>query len=94
MAAKGGKLSLGEKVKGVKPEIRIDKPAKEHNFPKLLMFFGIIIAIIAVVDYLALLDFPRLVIDIILFFAGLWLFKLGLAKGLYKKRKEVLKRYI
>ena len=77
-----------------KPEVKVDVPVKHHYFPKILMLFGLIVFVIAIIDYFNFYNLPKIVVDIILLISGLWLFKLGLARGFYKKRKEVLKRYL
>lgn len=78
-----------------KPEVKAEKPKeKSHFFPKLLMGFGLVLVVLAVLSFLGIYSLPKLVLDIILLLAGLWILKLSLERGFYRRRKEVLKKYI
>ncbi len=79
-----------KKVKA--PEVHKEK--KPSFFPKLLMVFSLLLIVVAVVDYLDFYQIPKLAIDIIILFAGLWILKISIEKGFYKKRKEIFKKYI
>ena len=83
------------KNKEEKPEIKVEKPEKKPSFfPKLTILFGFVLIAIAALGFFGVFQFSKLAIEIILLLAGLWLLKLGLERGLYKKRKEILKKYI
>lgn len=73
---------------------KVELPSKHHYFPRLRIFFGILLIVIAVVDYLQYYTLPKIVIDAILLIAGLWMLYISFEKGFYKRRKEVLKKYI
>jgi hypothetical protein len=79
-----------KKVKA--PEVHKEK--KPSFFPKPLIVFSLLLIVVAVVDYIDFYKIPRLAIDIIILFAGLWMLKMGVAGGFYKKRKEIFKKYI
>lgn len=63
-------------------------------FPKLEFIFSILVIALAVNNYFKFYLLPTYVFDAVLFIAGLWMLKLCLEKGLYNRRKELLKRYI
>lgn len=88
-----------EKTEQPKPEKKVKAPEvhkekKPHFFPKLSLLFSLIIMAVAVIDYFNFYQIPKLAIDLILLVAGLWLLKVSIAKGFYKRRKEILKKYI
>ncbi|PIN76633.1 hypothetical protein COV17_01710 [Candidatus Woesearchaeota archaeon CG10_big_fil_rev_8_21_14_0_10_36_11] len=89
---------MAKKEKSVpKPAVKVQektKPVKPHYFPRLLFLFGIAVGAIGVIDYFQWFSFSRILLDVVLLFAGLWILFLALAKGSSKHRKEVLKRYI
>jgi hypothetical protein len=93
MWGKMAKAAVPVKEK-IKPEIKVPPSSHKSYFPKFMMFFGIALVAVAVLDYLNFFSLPKLAVDIIILISGLWIFKLGIANGIYKKRKEVLKRYI
>ena len=72
----------------------IEIPTKEHYFPRLMMFYGVIIIAIAVVDYLKAYPIPSIAMQVLLLVAGLWLLRRGFDKGFSERRKEILKKYI
>ena len=77
----------------VKPEVK----GKEHHksyFPRLFMMFGIFLIIISAMSYLSYFKIQKMLMELIMLVAGLWVLKVGLDKGFYKKRKELLKKYI
>lgn len=86
-------MTKGKEVK--KPEVKIEKPKeKSHFFPKLLMGFGLVLVVLPVLSFLGIYSLPKLIGEIFLLLAGLWILKLSFEKGFYRKRKEVLKKYI
>jgi hypothetical protein len=83
------------KKKEEKLEIKPGKPEeKKKFFPKLTILFSLILIVAAVLSFFGIFQFPKLAIEIILLLAGLWMLKLGIGKGFYGRRKEILKRYI
>ncbi|MBT4935732.1 hypothetical protein HN734_00710 [Candidatus Woesearchaeota archaeon] len=81
--------------KDKKPEMKVPKQPKKHrNFPRFLFLFGVCISVVAIVNYFQWYVFPQIFIDGLLVLAGIWMILLALAKGSYKHRKEVLKKYI
>ncbi|MBU0460183.1 MAG: hypothetical protein KKH52_02810 [Nanoarchaeota archaeon] len=81
-----------ETPKKVKPEIKI--PEKHHYFPKLLFLFGLILVVYTLLNFFNLFSLNQRIVDLAILLAGLWMMKLAIAKGLYKKRKEIFKKYI
>lgn len=79
-----------------KKEVKVTPKAesKPHYFPKLLFFLSLILIALAVVDYFKYLTIDGRIIDVILLFAGLWMFKMAFAKGSYGRRKAVLMKYL
>lgn len=79
-----------------KPEVKIEKPKEEKEtfFPKLLILFSLVVIAAAVIDYFKFYQMPKPALDIILLLAGLWMLKVGVEKGFYRKRKEIFKKYI
>ena len=65
-----------------------------HYLPKLVLLFGVLLMVIAVVDYYKYFIIDARIIDLLLLLAGLWLIKIAFEHGLYKRRKELLKKYI
>lgn len=81
-----------EEIPKVKPEIKPEE--KKKFFPKLTILFSLAVITAAVISLFNVFPLPKLGADIILLLAGLWLLKVGIEKGFYGKRKEVLKKYI
>ncbi len=77
-----------EEIPKVKPE------EKKKFFPKLTILLSLVIIAAAVLSLFNIFQFPKLVIDIVLLLIGLWLLKLGIGKGFYGRRKEIIKKYI
>ena len=79
-----------------KVETKIEKPSveKASYFPKILMLFGIFLIAVAVVRYLNFYQIPDIAVDILFLLAGIWMLKLGVEKGFYMRRKNILKKYI
>jgi uncharacterized membrane protein YcjF (UPF0283 family) len=83
------------KNEGEMPEVKQEKSEeKKKFFPKLTILFSLAVIAAAVLSSFNVFQFPKSVINIVLLLAGLWLLKLGIGKGVYGKRKEVLKKYI
>lgn len=78
------------------PENLVQKEPKEKQrfFPKLLILFGLVAIVLAVVNFFNLLVIPELVINTALLLAGVWMLKISIERGFYKKRKEIFKKYI
>jgi uncharacterized membrane protein HdeD (DUF308 family) len=72
----------------------VEIPEKHHNYPKVMLLGGLIIAVVALISLFNWFNLPKTTMDILLLIAGLWLLFAGLAKGMYKQRKEKLKEYI
>ena len=49
---------------------------------------------VALIDYFKYYKIPEWGVDALLLIAGVWMLTLGMEHGYYKKRKEILKRYI
>lgn len=83
------------KEKAVKVETPV-VPAERtlHFFPRLLFLFSLVVIALAVVDYFRFYSVSAVVIDMILFVSGIWMFMLALERGWYERRKSILKRYI
>lgn len=77
-----------------KPKVTIPPKEKHHDFPRLLIVFGIILVAVSITSYLKIYNFPKLALEILLLLAGLWMFQIGIKKGFYHKRKEIFKKYI
>lgn len=65
-----------------------------HYLPKLVLLFGVLLIAAAVIDYFKYFIIDARIIDLLLLLAGLWLIKIAFEHGLYKRRKELLKKYI
>ena len=80
--------------KEVKEKPVTELPKKNGYFPKFLFAFGLILVAVSVAHYFKWLVIQDFVLDILLLLAGLKILKIGIQEGSYKKRKEVLKKYI
>mgnify|MGYP000162096650 CR=1 FL=1 len=69
-------------------------PEKDSFFPKILLIFSILLITLAIVNFFNLFVLPELVANIALLLAGLWMLKLGVGMGVYKKRTGKLKKYL
>jgi hypothetical protein len=79
----------------VRKAVKMPPKGKHHSyFPTISIFFGLILIIVAVLDYLDYYTFSIIVIDALLVLAGLRILHWGLSKGYYKRHKEILKKYI
>ena len=90
-------MSKKETKTPVKPKKEIKLPQgkkKHHYFPRLMFLFSIIFISISIVSYFKLFVTPRIVIEIALFIAGLWMFKYSVMKGFSKRHREIIKRFI
>ncbi len=83
-----------EKTEIKKKKVGVTAEKKQSFFPKLLIVFSFLFILIAVNSYFNFYKLPKIVADAALLLAGLWLFKISIEKGFYKRRKEILKRYI
>jgi hypothetical protein len=83
------KINISKKEKPV-----VEKKEKQHNFPKLLIFYGFILIAVSVVNYFNFFIISEICLNVLFLIAGLWMMKLGVAKGFYHKRKEIFKKYI
>ena len=87
-------VSMANK-KGENPKIKPEQPKEKGKFfPKLTILFGLFLIAVAGLSFFNIFSFPPLVTEIVWILAGLWLLKLGIEKGFYGRRKEVLKKYI
>ncbi len=78
-----------------KPVVKPVQPASgTHYLPKLVLLFGVLLIAAAVIDYFKYFIIDERIIDLLLLLAGLWLIKIAFEHGLYKRRKELLKKYI
>jgi len=77
-------------------EIKVEPPKERKNsfFPRFMLLYGLVITILAVVSLIKLVDFQKIVFEILLIVGGLWLIKVGFERGFYRRRKEILKKYI
>ena len=83
-----------EKIKPEIKKVEIPEEEKQRFFPKLLILFGLVLTAWALNGFFNWLAIPELATNIVLLLAGLWVLKVGIAKGFYRKRKEGLKKYI
>ena len=70
------------------------KKEKHSYFPKFLIVFSLIVIALALNNFFKWYVLPDSVVSVILLISGLWMFKIGLGKGMYKKRHEIIKKYI
>ncbi|MBR9683639.1 hypothetical protein GOV03_03810 [Candidatus Woesearchaeota archaeon] len=83
------------KTKKESVEIKPEKPKEGKKFfPKLMILFSLLLIVGVVLSFFNVFSFSKLVMEIGLLLAGLWLLKLGIGKGFYGKRKEIIKKYI
>lgn len=76
-------------------EVPITKKEKGPGFfPRLLILFSLISIILGVNNFLGWFSVPEQVTDAVLLIAGIWMLKVSFEKGFYKRRKEILKKYI
>jgi hypothetical protein len=76
-----------------KAAIRIPEK-KESFFPRLQILFAVVVSAIAILNLSSLYTIPSLVVEILLLVAGLWMLEVAIAKGFYRKRHNVIKKYI
>ena len=72
------------------------KQKKPHYFPTGVFFFGVVLTGVGLVSYFEWYTIPyeKMVLQGLLFLAGLWIMKTALIKGAYARSKDVLKRYL
>jgi hypothetical protein len=75
-------------------KIEAHKQETHSYFPKFLILFSLIVIAFALNHFFKLYTLPDYVVSIVLFLSGLWMFKIGLEKGMYRRRKEVVKKYL
>ncbi len=89
------RMAKEKKQPEVKPKVEVPaKEPKKHYFNRKQILFSAILIAVGIIDVLEIYNLPRLVFDSLIILAGLWLLKLGVGSGYYKKRKEVFKKYI
>ena len=87
------------KEKQPKPKKKIEIPQtpkkeKHSYFPRLLIWFSLIVIVLALNNFFKWYVLPDYVVSVILLISGLWMFQIGLGKGMYNKRHEIIKKYI
>ena len=87
------------KEKQPKPKKKVEVPQthkeeKHSYFPRLLIVYSLIVIVIALNHFFNWYSFPSYVTTVILLISGLWMLKIGVAKGFYGRRKEIFKKYI
>ncbi len=96
MAKTNPKIAAKKEIKvpvKEKPKIQ-PKAQKKHYLPRLLLFYGIFLVALAIINYLDYMTFDSRFIDAILLFSGLWIIKIALGKGSYNRRKDIVMKYI
>jgi len=89
-------MAKEKKIEQPKAEKKIELPKTEKHsyFPKPHIVFSIIVIASALNHFFKWYVLPDYVISAVLLISGLWMLILGLGKGVYRKRKEVVKRYL
>jgi hypothetical protein len=88
-------VKMADKVE--KPKVKkneVPKQEKPSYFPKFLIVFSLILIALALNHFFKWYVLPDYVITVILLLSGLWMFKIGLERGMYRRRKEVVKKYL
>ncbi|HLC88772.1 MAG TPA: hypothetical protein VJG49_01925 [Candidatus Nanoarchaeia archaeon] len=78
----------------IKPEVKAVPSSRPHYLPKLALLFGALLIAVAIIDYFKYFILDGRIIDLLLAIAGLWMIIIAFEQGFYKRRKELLKRYI
>ena len=78
----------------VSKKVELPKQEKPSYFPKPLLVFSIIVVASALNHFFGWYVLPDYVVSAILLITGFWMFVIGLEKGMYRRRKEVVKRYL
>ena len=67
---------------------------KESFFPRLLLAFSIVLITLAIVNLFNFFYISSFVTNLVLLLSGLWMLKVGISVGVYKKRTGAIKKYI
>ena len=83
------------KKEKIEPEpVKSASPSKVKYFSRSLLLLSILLVLLGLNNFLDFLTVPEIVTDVALLVAGIWVLIAVLQRGFYKRRKEVLKRYI
>ena len=88
------KMAKKKQPKKKKKVPQTPKKEKHSYFPKFLIVFSLIVIVLALNNFFEWYVLPDYVVSVILLISGLWMFKIGLGKGMYNKRHEIIKKYI
>ena len=88
------KMAKENKPPKQEKKVEIPKAEKHSYFPRFLIVFSILIMVLALNHFFKWYVLPNYIVSIALFISGLWMLSLGLGKGIYKKRKEIVKKFI
>lgn len=82
-------MAIDNKVVQVEPFDRNQK-----YFSKILILFSLVVIGLVILNFLEILKLSEIGTNILLLLSGIWLLKVGIEEGFYKKRKGILKKYI